>query len=118
MGTKRPHEDGVHPSRRANVQSSQTRPFKRPRLDASREASSEVNTKSVNALKGKIRDLARLLERSERLPADVRIEKERALTGYKSELEKLDEEKRRKDIIGKYHMVRFFGKFSPQQISR
>ncbi|MCJ1355473.1 MAG: 18S rRNA maturation protein [Icmadophila ericetorum] len=64
--------------------------------------------KSVNALKGKIRDLSRLLERSERLPADVCIEKERALINYQSELEKLDEEKQKKDIIGKYHMVRFF----------
>ena len=116
MGIKRPYDDGVYQSRRPNVQLSQNRPFKRPRPNSLHEASSQVNMKSVNALKGKIRDLSRLLERSERLPADVCIEKERALINYQSELEKLDEEKQKKDIIGKYHMVRFFGEFILQNI--
>jgi len=63
---------------------------------------------SVNPIKSKIRDVTRLLERSENLPADVRIEKERALAGYKQDLEKATREKKRQQMITKYHMVRFF----------
>lgn len=64
---------------------------------------------AVNALKAKIRDLTRLLERSDSLPADVRVEKERALAGYKQDLEAAHEEKAKQAMIKKYHMVRFFG---------
>ncbi|KAL9103447.1 MAG: hypothetical protein Q9163_001510 [Psora crenata] len=63
---------------------------------------------SVNAIKSKVRDLTRLLQHSDRLPADVRIEKERALAGYKNDLENALREKQKQQIIGKYHMVRFF----------
>ena len=69
---------------------------------------SQEHTESVNSLKGKIRDLVRLLKR-DILPADVRVEKERALDGYKADLQRLEEEKEKKTMIGKYRMVRFFG---------
>ena len=64
---------------------------------------------AVNHIKHKIRDLSRTLERSENLPADVRVEKERALAGYKLDLEKTEHEKKKQRMIKKYHMVRFFG---------
>ena len=64
---------------------------------------------AVNQIKRKIRDVRRTLERSENLPADVRVEKERALAGYKQDLEKSEHEKRTQQMIKKYHMVRFFG---------
>ena len=63
---------------------------------------------AVNHLKRKIRDLNRTLERSEHLPADIRVEKERALAGYRQDLEKSEYEKRKQTMIKKYHMVRFF----------
>lgn len=77
-------------------------------LDTSQAAST-----AVNALKAKIRDLTRLLDRSESLPADVRIEKERALAGYKQDLDAAYKEKAKQALIKKYHMVRFFGSSSP-----
>ena len=110
MGVKRSYNDDVHPSRQQNVYSSEAQPVKRPRPNSYLQVPQHSKPASVNLLKGKIRDLSRLLGRSQRLPADVRIEKERALAGYKADLEKAGEEKRKKDIIGKYHMVRFFGK--------
>jgi G3E family GTPase len=64
---------------------------------------------SVNRLKTKIRDLTRLLRRPDHLPADVLVVQERALAGYKQALEGIEREKRKKEMIGKYHMVRFFG---------
>lgn len=54
------------------------------------------------------------------MPADVRIEKERALAGYQADLEKSKStvgSKRRNDIISRYHMVRFFGKEAPKTFS-
>ncbi|KAK2853226.1 hypothetical protein FQN49_005283 [Arthroderma sp. PD_2] len=62
---------------------------------------------SVNDLKSKIRATKRLLEHSKKLPADVRIEKERALKGYQSDLEKAEENRARNALITKYHFVRF-----------
>ena len=66
------------------------------------------NTKAINPIKSKIRDLTRLLAHSGHLPAGVRIEKERALAGYKQDLEHALMEKHRHRMISKYHMVRFF----------
>ncbi|EFQ98058.1 hypothetical protein MGYG_01095 [Nannizzia gypsea CBS 118893] len=62
---------------------------------------------SVNDLKSKIRATKRLLEHSKGLPADVRIEKERALKGYQRDLEKVEENRARNALISKYHFVRF-----------
>ncbi|XRM38119.1 rRNA-processing protein efg1 [Aspergillus tubingensis] len=61
---------------------------------------------SVNELKKRIRDVKRLLNKTD-LPADARIVQERALSGYEKELE--DELKRRdrSKMIKKYHFVRF-----------
>jgi hypothetical protein len=75
---------------------------------------------SSYALREKVRDLKRLLEHSTTMPADVRIEKERALAGYQGDLEKSKStvgSKRRNDIISRYHMVRFFGKEAPKTFS-
>ena len=69
---------------------------------------SKTHTKAVNPIKSKIRDLTRLLQHSDRLPADIRIEKERALVGYKQDLETALRDKHRSQMISKYHMVRFF----------
>lgn len=64
---------------------------------------------TVAKLRSKIRDLTRLLQRSENMPADVKIEKERALAGYQADLEKVQGLKRKSDMIRRYHMVRFVG---------
>lgn len=79
---------------------------KRQRRDA---LSAAPSLPSITRIKGKLRDVKRTLERSKSLPADVRIEKERELAGYKIDLEQAESEKRKQQMIKKYHMVRFFG---------
>lgn len=69
----------------------------------------EPDVLSVNELKSRIRDLKRLLRDPERLPADARIEKERALIGYESDLANAQARKERAGMIKKYHFVRFLG---------
>jgi hypothetical protein len=77
---------------------------------------SPPNRTSVNRLKSKIRDLTRLLRRPDNLPADVQVVQERALAGYRQALEQIEHEKRRKQMIRKYHMVRFFGRLLPERV--
>lgn len=90
-------------------------PLAKPRLKKRRRHnpsdfdSRPSDSLSVNRLKAKIRDTNRLLNHAEKLPAGVRIEKERALAGYQYDLEQASKEKRKQKMIGKYHMVRFFG---------
>ena len=105
MGTKRPHHNDSIPEsvsrRHPNLNS------KRRKLDDF--APPTTKPASVNQLKSKIRDLTRALEHSDRLPAGVRVEKERALAGYKQDVENIHKDKRKSELIKKYHMVRFFG---------
>lgn len=106
MGTKRPyHDDSV---------SSESLSRRAPNHPSKRRKSNDftppaIKSASVNHLKSKIRDLTRVLEHSDHLPAGVRIEKERALAGYKQDVEKIHEDKRKNELIKRYHMVRFFG---------
>lgn len=112
MPAKRPHEDldGIHESRQPQVHQDDPKPAKKPRREGPPKIRKQVHASSVNAVKKRIRDVTRLLSRSEDLPADVRLENERALAAYQQELNAADEEKTRQRMIKKYHMVRFFGK--------
>lgn len=107
MGTKRLHTDlsDVHASRKANLQPHDHHANKRARKDDHLTS----NRPSTNLLRKKIRDTTRVLNHASHLPADARIEYERALAGYKQDLETVEEGKRRSKMIKKYHMVRFFG---------
>ncbi len=102
MGTKRPHDDDSMPPRRIPHHPSKRR-------KSNDFAPPSTKTPSVNQLKSKIRDLTRMLEHSDHLPPGVRIEKERALAGYKQDVGNVYEDKRKNELIKKYHMVRFFG---------
>lgn len=112
MPAKRSHEDldGIHESRQPQVHQDDPNPAKKPRREGPPKIRKQVHASSVNAVKKRIRDVTRLLARSEDLPADVRLENERALAAYQQELNAADEEKTRQRMIKKYHMVRFFGK--------
>lgn len=113
MPAKRSHDDldGIHESRQPQVHQDDPKPAKKPRREGPPKIRKQVHASSVNAVKKRIRDVTRLLSRSEDLPADVRLENERALAAYQQELNAADEEKTRQRMIKKYHMVRFFGKF-------
>lgn len=113
MATKRKHQEvepqeAIHPSRQSQVQGS-VKPAKKFRKTEPYEFKKQAHTWSVNAIKKRIRDVTRRLERSEDLPADVKLEDERALVAYQQELAAAEAENIRQKMIKKYHMVRFFG---------
>ena len=109
MATKRPAlTPQVHPSRQPQVPS-ELRPSKRRKLNHSSQSFKKAHP--VNELKSQIRSLTRLLEHeheNDRLPATVRVDKERALQSAKYELGVAERAKRRSEVIGRWHKVRFF----------
>ena len=84
------------------------RPAKRLRPNTSKPHPTHFGV-GLNPIKARVRDVTRLLEHSNDLPPGVRIEKERALAGYRQDLAEAEAEARKQQMIGKYHMVRFFG---------
>lgn len=118
MATKRTHEDfesqeAVHESRQFQVygRTPKAKPPKRPRRH---EPNAHINKKqahasSVNAIKKRLRDASRRLERAEDLPANVRVEDERAVAACHRELAAAQAEKAKIKMIKRYQMVRFFG---------
>ncbi|KAI5284157.1 18S rRNA maturation protein [Ascosphaera aggregata] len=67
----------------------------------------EPQLPAPRVIKDKIRDVRRLLAKSGNLPADVRVEKERVLQQYESDLAEVEARKKRSAMTGKYHFVRF-----------
>lgn len=68
-----------------------------------------MHASSVNAIKKRIRDVTRKLERTDYSSAEKKLEDERALAAYQQEHADAEAEKIRQRMIKKYHMVRFFG---------
>lgn len=114
MSTKRKYQEedpqSVHESRQFQVFGNAPKPAKKPRRFEPRVQRKQAHASSVNAIKKRIRDVTRKLERTEDLPANVRVEDERALAAFQQELGSAEAEKTRQKMIKKYHMVRFFGK--------
>ncbi|KAM0131734.1 hypothetical protein ACHAQE_004838 [Botrytis cinerea] len=97
----------VHPSRQVQVYGDEPKPAKKRKSEPAFNKK-QAHASSVNTIKKKIRDITRKLERAQDLPADVRVEDERALAAYQQELASAEAEKIRQKMIKKYHMVRFF----------
>lgn len=83
-------------------------PFRRRNNNASAgvDLSSVIN-KGSSKIKKKIRDIKRLLKR-DNLPSDLVIANERALKTLEGELENVEENKKVRKLISRYHKVRFF----------
>lgn len=106
MATKR-SAPGVHPSRANQVPNQPSAKRRKPNPHPTGQSFKKSHT--VNDLKSSIRSLTRLLSsETADLPANVRVEKERALQSAKHELEETQKDKHKKDMIGRYHKVRFF----------
>ncbi|KAH9839666.1 rRNA-processing protein Efg1 [Teratosphaeria destructans] len=103
MATKRAF---VHPSRLEQVPTEPKRKRQKPNHLSGSKSFKKAHT--VNDLKSTIRSLRRLLEHNEDLPADIRIEKERALQSAQHELEREQSAKERSDMIARFHKIRFF----------
>ncbi|KAI7341307.1 hypothetical protein KC315_g193 [Hortaea werneckii] len=104
MATKRPNPS-VHPSRHAQVPEEPRRKKQKPD-NLGKKSFKKAHT--VNDLKSQVRSLRRMLEHNDDLPPNVRIEKERALRTAQHELDEEQRAKKRSDMIGRWHKIRFF----------
>ncbi|KAJ5038396.1 uncharacterized protein L3040_007259 [Drepanopeziza brunnea f. sp. 'multigermtubi'] len=114
MAPKRKYEESeapevVHPSRQFQVPGSIPKPAKKfRRFEQPAEYKKQMHASSVNAIKKRMRDVTRKLERTEYSSAEKKLEDERALAAYQQEYAEAEAEKIRQKMIKKYHMVRFF----------
>lgn len=104
MATKRPAPP-VHPSRHEQVPEEPRRKRQKPDNIGGK---SFKKAHTVNDIKSQIRSLKRLLEHNEDLPANIRVEKERALRTAQHELLETQRAQQKSDMIARYHKVRFF----------
>ncbi|KAI9770100.1 MAG: 18S rRNA maturation protein [Geoglossum simile] len=99
ISTDSPHD--VHPSRKPFFPSATPTRRKRNRAD-------DAGPTSINPLKKRVRDLTRLLEHADSMPADARMENERALSAHKQELAAAEMARLKATLSKRYHMVKFF----------
>ncbi|KAI1326348.1 hypothetical protein F5Y16DRAFT_375005 [Xylariaceae sp. FL0255] len=90
---------GFHPSRR-------------------NKKAAKVKPNNINWTKKRTRTIERRLKHSDTLPANVLNDLERELEHHKSKLGDLNDEKRRKNMIKKYHMVRFFERKKADRLAK
>lgn len=124
MSQKRKHTDGAEDA--APKPFKKQRSFKpgdgqhKPKGKRPHLSHDDDNTRSINALKSRIRDLKRLLAHIENVPkhkmsAGARQERERELEACEHEVAEKQrmnhEDAYRQKMIGRYHQVRFFGMF-------
>lgn len=86
-----------------NHGSSNPRKRKRP------DKKSKPNGESINALKKRVRTIERRFKNGATLPPNVTAELQRELSTCRAVIAEATLKKQRRDMISKYHMVRFFG---------
>lgn len=64
---------------------------------------------SISWVKKRARTIERRLNHKDSLPANVKHDLEKELDHHKQKLDDLADGRKRKTMINKYHMVRFFG---------
>lgn len=65
---------------------------------------------TVNWTKKRARTIERQFRHKKDIPANVQNDLERELAAHKGRLDERDFERKRKSMIKKYHMLRFFGR--------
>lgn len=100
MGTKRQHDE---------VESHGAASEKRQKSYVGRKRQAQEDS----GAKKRIRAIERSLRRNQDMPANVRIDLERELASQKQIMMDKAYKKKRSTMISKYHMVRFFGAWSP-----
>jgi hypothetical protein len=83
-----------------------------------KKSTEKAKPTNMNWVKKRVRTIERRLAIKDGLPANVRYELEKELDHHRSKISDLADHKKRRDMIKKYHMVRFFGEDLLLLISR
>ncbi|KAK8126744.1 rRNA-processing efg-1 [Apiospora kogelbergensis] len=79
---------------------------------------SKARPDNINWLKKRARNIERQFRSAQKLPADKRNELERELAHSKQKIQEASNEKQRKQMITKYHMVRFFERKKADKLAK
>lgn len=110
MGSKRPYSDVEGSAPQQNDASKKRKqPFKSHYKPS--ESSASKPGQSLNEIKKRARNIERRFAKGDDLPADVQQRLKRELVQCKRQIDDLQYKKKRTEMIGKYHRVRFFGMF-------
>lgn len=88
---------------------SRSRNKTRPKNSRNKDGEGPRNGRSLDDLKKEIQHATQLLDESPSLPANKRVELERAVAARRYDLAVLEYERRKQKMIKKYHKIRFFG---------
>jgi hypothetical protein len=69
----------------------------------------DAKPENLNWLKKRARTIERKFRASQSLPANIANDLERELAHHKQRISEVEDDKRKKKMISKYHMIRFFG---------
>lgn len=116
MSNKRDFEQvaPAEPDSSGGQASNDAAPFKRQKRgfnDSHGKVRHRPSEGSSQWAKKRVRNIERLLNRNQDLPANVRNDLERELAAHKTSVGDRAFQKKRSAMISKYHMVRFFGRF-------
>lgn len=107
MGSKRKHSE-VEADASENGRARENPGFHAPKKSKNAKKS-KAKSGSMNWIKKRARTIERRFKTGQNLPANIRIDLERELAHHQEKLAEVADEKKRKNMISKYHMVRFFG---------
>lgn len=93
-GESRDHNSRLHSSKNSNHKKTKTNP------------------NNINWVKKRARTIERRFKTGQNMPANIQNDLERELAHHQQKIEDAADEKKRKKMIKKYHMVRFFGEFT------
>ncbi|KAI1772399.1 hypothetical protein F4818DRAFT_171216 [Hypoxylon cercidicola] len=79
---------------------------------------SKVKPDNINWVKKRARTIERRFKNGQNMPADVQNELERELAHHQQKIIELTDEKKRKTMITKYHMVRFFERKKADRLAK
>ncbi|RYO79025.1 hypothetical protein DL763_009442 [Monosporascus cannonballus] len=123
MSSKRKFSDfNADASGQGKNDRSQTRehtPGSRPSKQKSKNPKKgKVKEGNVNWLKKRARTIERRFRAGQNLPANVQNDMERELAHHKQKISEAEDEKHRRSMIKKYHMVRFFERKKADRLAK
>ncbi|KAI1404061.1 hypothetical protein F4819DRAFT_174957 [Hypoxylon fuscum] len=116
MGSKRKHSE-VEADASENGRARENPGFHAPKKSKNAKKS-KAKSGSMNWIKKRARTIERRFKTGQNLPANIRIDLERELAHHQEKLAEVADEKKRKNMISKYHMVRFFERKKADRLAK
>ncbi|KAI1458294.1 hypothetical protein F4805DRAFT_425183 [Annulohypoxylon moriforme] len=92
--------------------------FKSHASKRSNHKKAKTNPNNINWLKKRARTIERRFKTGQNMPANIQNDLERELAHHQQKIEDAVDEKKRKTMIKKYHMVRFFERKKADRLSK